>query len=502
MDRQTIDQTASEVHLHRALYVVKFLRAMVLYGVLALCAILLYFFAGIDGVFPIAVEMIQALRAEFLRGQQEDGSEPLGYVIAFSILIIGFIALFIWMYRSITKLRRWALRVQGAVMVIVGLLNLHTTWPKLQFAFESLNVLFAVLAAIASATTFVIFPASVAVTLWGVSRSPEGSSLVATLDPRLAPNLWIYLNKLLDLPRTPLRRMSTAAAYCLALGGTLLLIGSMMYLLTIGGATNKLSFLAAACGGGNHFDMMPDCVAMSSDWAWEVPFYLLVAVAGVKIAALLQSIAKRLGGLSVSEVLKRSDDKFLLYLRPFDTDELILPKPRLPLLSRLVSFRPFPVRIEEELFDVADGYRPLIAIGKPGSGTMRGGLAYRTYLADSQWQGYVADRIRCADRIVMLIKDTDGVRWEFERVIGEGAAFKTLFLLEPAVRDPEEWKSLEKMVAPLLQSAGVAATGFESQPIAFFFRNGKFVEIVNRNRTATSYRTAFSYFLTEPLASS
>jgi hypothetical protein len=499
MDRQTIDQTASEVHLHRALYVIKFLRAMVLYAMLALCAILLYFFAGIDGVFPIAVEMIQALRAEFLRAQLQNGSGPLAYVGAFALLIIGLIALFIWTYRSITKVRRWPLRIQGAVYVIAGISSLHTTWPKLQFAFESLSLLFAVLAAMGSAITFVIFPVSVAVTLWGVSRSPERSSLVATFDPRLAPNLWIYLNKLLDLPRTPLRRMSTAAAYLLALAGALLLIGSTMHLLTTGGATNKLSVLAAACSDSGDFDLMANCLALSSQWAWQVPLSALLALGGIKIAALLQSTAKRLGGLSVSDVLKRSDDRFLLYLRPFDIDDLILPKPQLPLLSRLLTFRPFPARIEEELFDVADGYRPLIAIGRPGSGGTQGGLAYRTYLDDSQWQGYVADKIRRADGIVMLIKNTDGVRWELERVIAEGAAFKTLFLLEPAVRDPEEWKRLEMMVAPLLQSAGVAATGFESQPIGFFFRNGQFVEIVNRNRTATSYRTAFSYFLTEPL---
>ena len=38
MVRQTIDQTASEVQLHRVLYVIKFLRAMVLHLLLALFA--------------------------------------------------------------------------------------------------------------------------------------------------------------------------------------------------------------------------------------------------------------------------------------------------------------------------------------------------------------------------------------------------------------------------------------------------------------------------------
>jgi hypothetical protein len=117
------------------------------------------------------------------------------------------------------------------------------------------------------------------------------------------------------------------------------------------------------------------------------------------------------------------------------------------------------------------------------------------YLDDAEWQGYVADKIRCADRIVMLIKDTDGVRWEFQRVIAERAVFKTLFLFEPAVQSSAEWQSLENMVAPLLESLGVGATGFKSQPIGFFCQGGKLIEIVNRNRTATSYRTAFAHFL-------
>ena len=49
----------------------------------------------------------------------------------------------------------------------------------------------------------------------------------------------------------------------------------------------------------------------------------------------------------------------------------------------------------------------------------------------------------------------------------------------------------------MLQQAGAAPPGFllQSRPIGFYVRNESVVEIVNDNRTATSYRTAFSYFL-------
>ena len=159
------------------------------------------------------------------------------------------------------------------------------------------------------------------------------------------------------------------------------------------------------------------------------------------------------------------------------------------------------MRIEQELFDVADGYRPLIAVGKPGEKSMRGGVAYRAYLDDSEWQEYIATKIRAADRIVIVLKDTEGVRWEFARIIAEETIMKTLFLFDPGVRDPEKCQALEKMIVPMLQNAGVAPEGFELKPelIGFFLQKGCLVEIINANRTATSYRTAFSHFLAEPL---
>ena len=502
MDRLTIDQTASERLLHRVLYVIKFLRAMVLHVTLAALAGLLFATTGIIGLYPVADNTIRALRAGAIQQKLQWG--PLGDAAFWTVAAIVFaaaLAALVWIYRSITTVRPKSLRFQAIAIVVVALLSVHESWDDLQFAFDRLNLSFAVLAAVGVGLGLFVFPVNVAVSLWQVSRAPEPSSLVATLDPRLAPSRWTYLNKLLDLPRTPLRSGKTLAAYVLAVIGALLLIASVMQLLTLGGAFNRLSVLTIVCD--RKAMAMANCVALSSTWAWQIPLTLLLAVAGVKGAAWLQSTAKRLGGLSVSDVLRRPGDPFLLYLRPFDTDDVILPAPRLPPFSRLFSFRPLAVRIEEELFDVADGYRPLIAVGKPGGKQATpGGMAYRAYLADSAWQDYVADKIRRAERIVLVMKDSDGVRWEIERVVAEGAALKTLFLFDPAVTSAAEWERLETMVVPLLQGAGVApqGLGFAARPIGFFFENGTLVEIVNENRTATSYRTAFSHFLAEPLA--
>jgi hypothetical protein len=496
MDIETIDQAPSEVRLHRVLWLVKFLRALVLHVLVAVVAAAVYFLTGFDKLSPLAIDMIRSMRAQAIQGDL-DGN-PLGqagFAIAAAVLFVAFLTFVTWIYRSITNVRRRALQFQAILWVAVSLWNSVGKLAEVRFAFGNLDAQFAVLSALGSAMTILVVPLLVGIALWTVARSPEPSSFVATLDPRLAPGLWTYVNKLLDLPRTPLRTTRTAVAYVLAVAGALLLIESMMYLITAGSTSNKLAALAIAC---RHRDLLPDCVVQSERWARQIPFFLLVAIVGVKVAAFLQSTAKRLGGLSVAEVLRRPNDPFVLYLRPFDTDDVILPRPRLPPLSSFLSYRPFPVRIEEELFDVADGYRPLIAVGKPGSSKeASGGLAYRTYLADSEWQGYVVQKIHDAQRIVLLLKDSAGVRWELERVIRGNAAAKTLFLLDPAIKDDAAWEALAATVLPLLRSAALAPAGFgfASRPIGFYFDGGKLVEIVNANRTATSYRTAFSHFL-------
>ena len=93
MATQIIDQSPSEIQLHRVLYVIKFLRAMVLHLILAIFAALLYFVGGIDGLYPIANNLIHALRAQSIQNQLEGGPiGSLGFVLVLSVLIIILLA--------------------------------------------------------------------------------------------------------------------------------------------------------------------------------------------------------------------------------------------------------------------------------------------------------------------------------------------------------------------------------------------------------------------------
>ena len=493
----TIDQTPSELRLRRSLYVVKFLRALILHVVFIALAVPLYFGAGLRNVYPTGTDYIHMYWAMAIE-QKGPSADVAGYAIGLGLGFLLFVILAMtWMYRAITQVRKTALRVQAILLVWLALSTVYSGLPMLAFAFDKLDRVFAVLAS-ASLAALGTWMSSVGITLWKVSGVTERSSFLATLDPRLAPSRWAYVTKLLDLPRTPLRTFRTAGAFLLALAGAVLTVACLVYLLNIGHAGMKLQTLVSLSKQVGMDELQRSSDVEARRILWLLPCALL----GVKVAALFQSLAKKLGGLSVSEVIRGRDDRYILYLRPFDLDEVILPKPQLSLGNRLFSFRPFPVRIEEELFDVADGYRPLIAVGKPGRTEVDGGLAYRAYLDDSQWREYVAEKIKRADRIVMVVKETDGVRWEFERVLALGAGAKTLFFFHPEMRDPVRWHSVAAMVASALKAAGMVAQDFrfESTPIGFYFRAGEVVEIVNANWSATSYRTAFSHFLAEPAA--
>jgi hypothetical protein len=269
-----------------------------------------------------------------------------------------------------------------------------------------------------------------------------------------------------------------------------------MYLVLFGSLQGKLQQFYSTCDPAN----MPLCTMESSVLAKHIGFWLILAFIGVRLAVLVQSGARKLSSLSVGKALGELERKYILYLRSFTADEAILPKPTLPLLSKVFSFRPFPVHLEEELFDVTDGYLPLIAVGRPGgSQELTGGLAYREYLKDENWQTYVHQKILAADSIVLLINSTEGVLWELENVISLSASAKTIFLIDPKAKDNVVWQSLTKLITPIFAKAGLLAPDFQfaGHPIGFYLSRDRLVEIENTNWSATSYRTALSHYLSE-----
>src|SRR6185436_9113904 len=89
----------------------------------------------------------------------------------------------------------------------------------------------------------------------------------------------------------------------------------------------------------------------------------------------------------------------------------------------------------ELMLERLDGRGDLIAIGNPqdrkGAARQSPWGAQRLYVDDAHWQETVTMLARDADRIVLCIDASDGVRWEIAHVLQGGHAGKTLFFLNP-----------------------------------------------------------------------
>jgi hypothetical protein len=481
-------QSESEKRMLRILYYLRYLRAMIFNTTLTFIAAALYICFGITGVYPNASQWVNSVKAS------AELPLPINNITFTCLMILLLIVFFVLSYLSITRVWRKTLKAQAIFWLVCVILFapglVSSNIPVIENAspvFTALLFLFI--------GCVCWFSLDLVYSLWRVSQTPEFSSFRAALDTRLHSGFWALANKVLDLPRTPLRSLRSLSSYLLSLAGAIGLVMSLFYFVELGGVSSKAGELRSICGSDPG-----DCFEQSQGWAGSTLILLLVALAGIKVSLTVQALAKRRAALAVHDVLKDLKKGYILYLRSFGTDEVRLPRPKLPLISRIMSPWPLPARVEEELFDVADGYLPLIAVGRPGSkGKTEGGVAYREYLKDNEWRSYVEDKIRGSKHVVFLLNTTEGVLWELKHVLALGAGAKTLFLFDPKSRDEQEWQSIADAVIPIFVQHGLMCPTFRffAPAIAFYFEGGRVVQIANSNWSATSYRTAFSNFLSE-----
>ncbi len=289
----SLNQTESEKRLHRILYYVKFLRALILHCVLIILAIAFYIAFGITGLYPMAADTINSLRLHM------DDPDRYGYILVIFITFFLIIALLVWSYISITRFWRKSLKAVSIFGVICILIGAFAMSRQFLFSYNHLDPLFTILFGL-SAAFALWWVADISIGLWKVSTSPEVYSFVATLDPRLTKGIWAHFNKLLDLPRTPLRTWRTGSAYLLSLGSYILLIACLMYFTTFGGVSSKLGRLY-----NHNLENIPlsQCATLSSAWAKQIGLWLILAFIGIRLAILVQSSARKLSSLSVSEAL-------------------------------------------------------------------------------------------------------------------------------------------------------------------------------------------------------
>ena len=250
-----------------------------------------YCFSSLGSMESIRLPLISFMRSGRYQCRYQAPIGLVGYWTVVSVLCAGLLFLLIWIYRSITNVRRIALRFQAVLLLITCLSNVNTTWPELKFAFKNLSTEFAILAALSAGSLLLVFPVSVAIALWGVSRSPGTVKSAGNIGPAAR-------SECLDLSKQAPRSSANAAAEdtdsrrLRALSCWNNLIDSIHNALVIAWRTGEqVALLAMACKG----DVMPECVAVSSGWAHQTLLSMLVALVAFKIATFLQATAKRLG---------------------------------------------------------------------------------------------------------------------------------------------------------------------------------------------------------------
>jgi hypothetical protein len=129
-----------------------------------------------------------------------------------------------------------------------------------------------------------------------------------------------------------------------------------------------------------------------------------------------------------------------LFLRAFRDDQVHIRRASRNLFSSIFDLGRVPATLDELMLERLDGRGDLIAIGNPqdrkGSARRSPWGAQRVYVDDSHWRETVMMLARDADRIVLCVDATDGVRWEIAHVLRNGYGQKTLFFLHPSIDIP------------------------------------------------------------------
>lgn len=119
----------------------------------------------------------------------------------------------------------------------------------------------------------------------------------------------------------------------------------------------------------------------------------------------------------------------------------------------------FSKSVEGAIASAVAAYGPFIAIGAPGE-PIPGGVAYRIYLKDDEWQPAVIGWIRDSRLIVACVGTTRWVRWELDNIQKLGQFGKTLLLVPPSdtrILAAARWTLLDGALSATPWSPALAA---------------------------------------------
>jgi uncharacterized RDD family membrane protein YckC len=128
---------------------------------------------------------------------------------------------------------------------------------------------------------------------------------------------------------------------------------------------------------------------------------------------------------AAEHVLAEDTRRPILLLRSFEADEQFTVR-RASWVQRL--FGPGRVPLEVALTRELTDFGPVIAIGRPGEPLPPHGAA-RQYVSNDQWQQRVTEYVGKSQMVLVMLGETEGLRWEYNLLARKRALPKTVFVV-------------------------------------------------------------------------
>jgi hypothetical protein len=264
---------------------------------------------------------------------------------------------------------------------------------------------------------------------------------------RLSPFEPLRPSRLLDtvLPGHRSQNVTLGEATLFALSSVLFVAASMAPFYGFRRVQNAFmtvaaQFLACAREGVPAQPAQATIACWAGYYPWSHAAIDLGAPLGITVVCLV--LANRLRHFGRQHFIQRLAELPLspvgstLFLRAFRDDQMNIRRANRNLFSSVFDLGRLPTTLDELMLERLDGRGDLIAIGNPqdrkGAARRSPWGAQRLYVDDAHWQETVTMLAHDADRIVLCVDATDGVRWEIAHML-RGHAKKTLFFLNPSI---------------------------------------------------------------------
>lgn len=207
------------------------------------------------------------------------------------------------------------------------------------------------------------------------------------------------------------------------------------------------------------------------------PVYVIAAFAILLSAHIAVRRLSRRSSITPMQALLESDERSpVVFLRPFNDDQVRFPKLRRWSIFRLFLLGEEPKFFEHQVLEEMSELGPVVAIGDPSKAHSPFGAA-RDYFSDEEWQARAIRLIENAKAIILVVSDTPGVWWEVETLLSKKCIDKTLivFPLDHSTKAQRLWirlnEALSKHGMPLPATATEQTVG--GVPIGLYHVRGR-----------------------------